>query len=182
MIRLNREALFSVALCVLVVGARFLPHVANFSPALSLLMYVGFIGRQKSESGRRSLWLWVLGPAMLFASDLAIGIYDGMGFVYASYGLCLLAGAMMTQARLGSLLFAGLLNSVLFFALSNYGVWQSTHLYTHDDMGLLQCYVMALPFFHQTVISTLGGLLGMFSLRRLLRRMARRSSSVQRAA
>ncbi len=156
--RFNRDALLAILLILVVVGFRFLPHPANFSPTLALLIYVGFVGRSSRA-------LWLIGPALILVSDLLIGTYDGISMVYLSYAICLAVGAIISRARVAPLFLAGLSGSVLFFALSNFGVWQFTNLYPHDQLGLVQCYVMALPFFHYTVFSTVGGLAAMFAAR-----------------
>lgn len=163
--RLNREAVLALLFVLLVVGLRFLPHPANFSPTLALLIYLGFAGRLTSPAGGTTRWIWFVGPAIILGSDLILGTYEGMSMVYLSYAICLISGALLTRFRLSTVLTAGLSSSVLFFGLSNFGVWQFTHLYAHDQIGLMQCYVMALPFFHYTVFSTLGGLAVMFGLR-----------------
>ena len=46
------------------------------------------------------------------------------------------------------------LSSIIFFLLSNFGVWLFSEFYTKDLEGLLQCYVLAIPFFTNTIIST----------------------------
>ena len=39
------------------------------------------------------------------------------------------------------------LGAVLFFLVSNFGVWLTQELYPHSAAGLAACYVAALPFF-----------------------------------
>ena len=46
------------------------------------------------------------------------------------------------------------LSSIIFFMCSNFGVWVFSEFYTKDLEGLLQCYVLAIPFFTNTIIST----------------------------
>ena len=42
---------------------------------------------------------------------------------------------------------AALTSSVLFFLMTNLGVWASGHLYPRTWAGLVTCYTAALPFF-----------------------------------
>ncbi|MCV6603914.1 MAG: hypothetical protein OIF34_01315, partial [Porticoccaceae bacterium] len=44
--------------------------------------------------------------------------------------------------------------SVLFFVLTNFGVWLSGAMYPMTPSGLMACYVAAIPFFHNTLIAT----------------------------
>jgi len=158
-----KETILAIILAVAVVAMRFLPHPVNFSGTLALMIYVGHVGRRQKI-------LWALAPLMILGSDYLLGFYDGISMVYAGYAFALLAGVLISRGRFVSFLFSGLLSSAVFFGLSNYGVWSFTNMYAHDQMGLVQCFVMALPFFHYTVISTVGGLAVMLALRTLVMR------------
>jgi hypothetical protein len=41
---------------------------------------------------------------------------------------------------------------LLFFVITNFGVWSSGTMYTMDLQGLITCYVMALPFYEGTLL------------------------------
>ena len=43
---------------------------------------------------------------------------------------------------------------LIFFIVTNFSVWLGDNLYPLNLNGLIQCYVMAIPFFHNTLIST----------------------------
>src|SRR5207248_3331305 len=46
-------------------------------------------------------------------------------------------------------------SSLSFFVISNFGVWLGWNSYAHTWQGLVQCYVAAIPWYRQTLISTL---------------------------
>tara|TARA_B100000242_G_C42713312_1_gene333377 strand:- start:240 stop:497 length:258 start_codon:yes stop_codon:yes gene_type:complete len=46
------------------------------------------------------------------------------------------------------------LGALLFFIITNFGVWLSG-LYGYNIEGIIKCYVLAIPFFGYTLISTL---------------------------
>ena len=50
---------------------------------------------------------------------------------------------------------AGLVASAGFFVLTNFGVWAfgDGAIYPHTPAGLVDCYVRALPFFRNTLVS-----------------------------
>ena len=51
-------------------------------------------------------------------------------------------------------IFGALLGAVIFFVLTNFGVWlNGFYGYTID--GLINCYILAIPFFSYSIISTL---------------------------
>lgn len=47
-----------------------------------------------------------------------------------------------------------LLGAVIFFVLTNFGVWV-TGFYGYTFTGLISCYLLAVPFFAYSLISTL---------------------------
>jgi hypothetical protein len=50
---------------------------------------------------------------------------------------------------------AAVASSVLFFAVSNFGTWLTSGMYSHDIAGLEACYVAAIPFFQNTLAGDL---------------------------
>ena len=44
--------------------------------------------------------------------------------------------------------------SIFFFAISNLGVWLLFDLYPKTFQGLISCYILAIPFFGNTLMST----------------------------
>ena len=44
--------------------------------------------------------------------------------------------------------------SFMFFVMSNFGVWLTSSFYEKSLNGLFNCYVMAIPFYTNTLIST----------------------------
>jgi hypothetical protein len=47
---------------------------------------------------------------------------------------------------------AALSGGMLFFFVTNFGVWLQGGLYAHSWDGLLQCYINALPFLRNTLL------------------------------
>ena len=88
----------------------------------------------------------------MFLSDLVIGFHNQMPMVYLSFALIVLVGRWVrekkTTFRIGE---GALLSSLLFFVLSNFGVWAFDAIYPKTAQGLIACYVAAVPFFQQTL-------------------------------
>jgi len=51
--------------------------------------------------------------------------------------------------------FAAVSASVIFFALTNFGVWLLSGMYSHDVTGLLACYTAAIPFLQNSLAGAL---------------------------
>jgi hypothetical protein len=145
------------ALSLLVVISRFLPHPPNFTPVIALFVFFAGVGSPLLLS-------LVISFAFIVGSDAIIGFYDGIEYVYLSYLSSFLVGRLFSVKKsnnywshaIQSSIFGGVFGSVLFFAISNFGVWKTTTMYASTWEGLITCYIMALPFFQATVLSTVG--------------------------
>lgn len=62
---------------------------------------------------------------------------------------------------------ATLSGSIIFFIMTNFAVWLQFYAYTWDE--LVKCYALAIPFFRNTLISDVGGVLVLFGGYELLR-------------
>jgi hypothetical protein len=132
----------------LVVVARVIPHAPNFTPIVAAALFAGTVFRS------RALALAVPVAAMLL-SDLIIGFEDWRirTVVYAALVLPAILGIWGRQFRpIVALLPLAISSSLLFFVASNCAVWAFSGMYTHDLAGLVQCYVLALPFLQNTVL------------------------------
>jgi hypothetical protein len=49
---------------------------------------------------------------------------------------------------------AAVIGPTSFFVVSNYGVWAAGGMYPRTWSGLVQCYVAAIPFYRNDLIST----------------------------
>lgn len=128
---------------------RLVPHPPNFSPIDAMALFSG------AYFGRRALAL--LAPlAALLLSDLVLGFYSGMLFQYAAVVVIVLIGSL-ALSRIGVLRLAvgAVASSVVFFAVSNLGVWLASGMYAHTLVGLGACYLAAIPFFQNTLAGDL---------------------------
>jgi hypothetical protein len=146
----NHARLTALLLAILAAAAlRLVPHPPNFSPIDAMALFSGaYVGRK---------WLAFAAPlGALLLSDLLLGFYSGMLFQYVSVALIVLLGMValprVTALRLGG---AALASSVLFFAVTNFGVWLVSGMYALTLSGLAACYVAAIPFFQNTVAGDL---------------------------
>lgn len=82
--------------------------------------------------------------------------YSGFYWQYGCYFLITLLGTTLkNKVRARPLIAASLTASILFFGISNFGVWCSGFLYPLNLDGLIACYVSAIPFFKNTLLSDL---------------------------
>ena len=133
----------STGIFLALAASRFIPHPPNFTSLLALSFYIPAL------FGVRYL------PALLVSfilTDLVIGFHGVALFTWGSVILIGLGSKVFAQNIL-SRIFGSILGAILFFIITNFGVWTlGSYTYTFD--GFLLCYTMAIPFFTYSLIST----------------------------
>jgi len=135
--------------------SRVVVHTPNFTPVLSLALFGGVYLK-----GRQPLWVPI---GLMALSDAFIGFHDTMVYTWGSILLISLIGLWVKDHKNWfNILSASLLSSVLFFVVTNFGAFLS--LYPHTWSGLSQCYVLAIPFWRSSLVSTMAYSLVLFSI------------------
>ena len=134
----------SIGIFIALAASRFVPHPPNFTSLLALSFYI------PAMLGINYI------PALLisfFITDLIIGMHN---LTFFTWGSALIIGVIskyfsytITKRLVG--VFFG---AIIFFVVTNFGVW-ALGSYGYSVEGLIKCYVMAIPFFAYTLISTL---------------------------
>lgn len=139
--------------------ARMMPHTSNMTPIFAVGLAAGaWLGRD------RQVLAGLMVIAAMLVGDLVLGFHWTMPFVY--FGMYIgatlgarssdwLAGAKSSWSRMGKSFAVAGTGSLLFFAVSNIGVWLIGELYPRTLEGLVQCFVMAVPFFKQSLAADL---------------------------
>jgi len=127
---------------------RLMPHPMNFTPILAVGIFSGFYFKNFFLSS------FIIIFAM-FIGDLYLGLHSTMIFVYVSLMITVLLGLFIKKFKSKEILLTGLLGSISFFLITNFGAWISLTIYEKSFAGLLQAYVLAIPFFQNTLISTI---------------------------
>lgn len=148
-LKINRTLILIVlTLAAFGVIMRLVPHPANLAPVGAIALFAGAVLPRKLA--------WWLPLAIMIASDLVLGTYDGILFTWAGFLLVALFGMTLRGASNWLRVpFGALGASVIFFIVSNFGTWLQGGMYEHTWAGLVLCYEMALPFFRNTFIGDL---------------------------
>ena len=125
-------------------ASRFIPHPPNFTSLIALSFYIPAV------FGIRYIPVVILA---LFFTDLIIGFHSTMLFTSGSVILIGLISEYFNKSIFVRIC-GVLMGSLIFFFLSNFGVWLGGS-YGYTFSGLLSCYILALPFFGYTVLSSL---------------------------
>ena len=144
---MNIKILLIASIIFLVSLTRLVPHLPNFTPILALAIFGGAFLTNK----RTALCVPIIA---MFLSDLIIGFHSQIYAVYLSIIALSLLGNMIEKKNIINLGIVGVSGSLFFFIVTNFSVWLTDGLYPLNVTGLMQCYIMAIPFFHNTLIST----------------------------
>ena len=134
----------SIGIFLALAASRFVPHPPNFTSLLALSFYVPAI------LGLRYIPALILSFAI---TDLFIGFHGLALFTWGSVifiGLISKFFLVNTKNRI----FGCLLSVLIFFVITNFGVW-SLGSYGYTLNGLITCYILALPFLGNTLVSTI---------------------------
>lgn len=121
--------------------AVFFSRINLLPPNISPLGSYGFFGGSP-----------ILFFLTIFAFDfLRGGFYPGFVFTYLGFAGYPILGILAKKLKHGYLLLPAA--SFWFFAVSNFGVWWFWYPHTLD--GLTACYLLAVPFYKNTLIGDL---------------------------
>lgn len=137
-----------ISLILVLSFSRLIPHPWNFTPILATGIFSGFYFKQIYLSS-------LIVITSMFIGDLFLGFHSTMLFTYISLIVGVLLGFNIKKFNYSEILFSGLAASISFFIITNFGAWATLAIYEKNLAGLFQSYVLAIPFFHNTLISTL---------------------------
>jgi len=140
---------YLLPICVIFILSlsRIIPHPSNFTPILAVGIFSGFYFKNFITS-------FFIVIISMFIGDLYLGFHNTMFFTYTSLSIAVLLGIVTKHFKFKQILLCGLASSVSFFIITNFGVWELSGMYEKNFSGLIQAYTMAIPFFHNTLIST----------------------------
>ena len=139
---------FLVALDVV---ARLLPHAPGFLPVAASGLFAARVLRIPALAIVVPVLAMILSDLGLPGADWRI---QAVGF--AAIAIPAVAG-IATRRWVGILPTAATVavSSVLFWLLSNFAVWAFSAMYPMTWQGIVQCYIVALPFLEKTMLGDL---------------------------
>ena len=154
--KILQKEILPISLILLLAFSRLIPHPPNFTPIVAVAIMSGYFFKNINLS------YIVLLISMLLV-DVFIGFYKHMFFVYLSlFLITFIFFKISNKVNSKNLFIFSFLGSLIFFLVSNFGVWASgvlspiTNLpYEKNLNGLINCYFLAIPFFTKTLISTI---------------------------
>lgn len=161
--RIKNETHLSFWLSLLIIFTaallRILPHPWNFSPIGAMALFGGAKFKNRIIA--------ILFPLLaLFISDLYLNnvvykaynpdfvwVYNGFYWQYGAFALSTVLGMILEKSfKWWKLSLFSVAGSLLFFLVSNFGVWYSGSMYLHTWYGLITCYTAGLPFLQNSLV------------------------------
>ena len=134
----------SIGILIVLSASRFIPHPPNFTSLIALSFYVpAFFGVKYI-------------PAVMISfliTDIYFGFHDTQFFTWGSIFLIGYLSKFLFK-NLKYRFIGAVSGSIIFFVITNFGVFVSgSYGYSFD--GFVTCYILAIPFFGNTLISTI---------------------------
>jgi hypothetical protein len=151
---MNKRLLTLSVIVLSAAVARVLPHPPNVTPIAAMALFGGaYLSNRKlafllplSAMFLSDLGLWALGQVPLLGQQSV--------WVYGSFSLTVCLGFLLRQhRRVLPIAGATLCGALLFYLVTNFGVWATGALYPRTVAGLVACYAAAIPFFRNMLLS-----------------------------
>lgn len=123
--------------------SRILPLPPNFSPVIAITLFGSLYFKDKNLA-------FIAPISIILISDLILGFVPNIN-TYLPLIFVYFFSRKINSIGVANLFIA----SLIFFITSNFGVWILSNWYPKSFTGLLMCYEAALPFFRNTILSTL---------------------------
>ena len=164
---------FILGIILLASFSRLIPHYPNFTPVIAIAIFGGKYFNDRSLAVLLPLLiLWV---SDLILNNLVFNYYESFIFFYPGFFwqylpvicITLIGRYLLKKISVLRLLGASISSSLIFYVVSNFGVFISSSFYTKDLSGLIKCYTAALPFFYGTLSSTVIYTFALFGFKKL---------------
>ena len=138
--------LLIIILALFAIFSRLIPHPPNFTPLLAIALYSGISFKNKT--------LFIIPLVAMIVSDIFLGYHSSILWVYLSLLIIFYIGYISFEKySFSNLMLLSLISSLMFFILTNFGVWVIGYPKTFE--GIVACYIAAIPFFQNTLFSTI---------------------------
>ncbi len=137
---------------------RLIPHLPNMTPMNGTALFGG------SKLNRP--WNYFLPIGIMLATDYFLGFHKTIIYVYVSFLISVFLGErfLANNQSAFKLSVIAISSSIIFFIITNFGVWQAGGLYPHTLAGLIDSYIMGLPFLGNMAVGDVVFTVGFFKL------------------
>jgi hypothetical protein len=176
---MQRKSAGNLLILLLLVGigvmGRLMPHAPNFTPVAACALFAGFFFRSRTIGIAIPLVTMVISDAFIggYEFRIMLSVYGSMVFPIVFYPFL---ARRLTPLRVG---LTSVTSSIFFFVTTNFAVYAFGTMYDHSLLGLVNCYVAALPFFKYTLSGDLCWSAAIFGSYALAMHLVRHASSIR---
>jgi hypothetical protein len=164
--KLNKQVLFYSIVFIVTVVTKIIcaPQIglSGFSAIFSIALFSGMTVKNNKFGILMPLLILLLSDVVLqvlHSMNLFpfAGFYKGQTTIYALTLLLTLFGLVLSKPSVTRLITGVIAGPTLFFLVSNFIVWSKNGGlgYSNDFNGLMTCYAAALPFYKNSLLSTM---------------------------
>ncbi len=146
---------------LLLVLSRVVPHPPNFTPILAGIIFLPFIKKD-------FIFSMIVPIVVMLISDLIIGMHSLMFWTYLPILILSFLAFYFYQDSFRRVINLAIFSPIIFFILSNFGVWVNSAKYSRDFSGLVECYIYAIPFYASSAISCILFSIVFYLIRQLI--------------
>ncbi|MDP2044351.1 MAG: hypothetical protein Q8K15_04200 [Candidatus Omnitrophota bacterium] len=157
--------MLAISLILIGILLRFMPHTANFTPVAAIALFAGVYLNKKQAL--------IVPLLLMIVSDMFLGMHNVIFFTWGSFALVTLLGFWARSHKtFFGIVSTSVVSSVLFYVITNFGVWLMGW-YPQTAKGLLDCYILGLPFLRTFSVATLVYTVVFFGAYELIARRVR---------
>lgn len=138
----NKKERVLISFIIVAVLVRLFPHPPNVAPITAVALFAG-------THFSRKHWAILMPVLAMLVTDVFLGFSMITPIVYLAFVGVTTLGFVLKKMNIGTVL----LSSLLFFVVTNLGVWFLYYPLTPE--GLMTCFTLALPFFGYAVVGDL---------------------------
>ena len=138
----NKKERVLISFIIVAVLVRLFPHPPNVAPITAVALFAG-------THFSRKHWAILMPILAMLVTDVFLGFSMITPIVYLAFVGVTALGFVLKKMNIGTVL----LSSLLFFVVTNLGVWFLYYPLTPE--GLMICFTLALPFFGYAVVGDL---------------------------
>ena len=146
-------------------GGQLTP-LTNFTPIGAIALFGGTYFTSKIRAYFFPLFILLVSDLIMMQTyfyEYRSGLlYDGWYWTYLAFALMVWVGTLIRQVQWGSVLAAAIGAALVHYIVADFGVWLGGGIdlttgqpFTQDWAGLVSCYVLALPFLKNMLLSNL---------------------------
>lgn len=157
----NKTLIFLLITAIIVFGfvIRLFPHMHNFAPMGALALFAAAFYKRKYLAFIAPATVWFLSD--LYLNNFVYQLSEGFTFfssfqlynVIAIALIVILGTFLFKKLSVAKIALGSVSASLIFFIVSNFGVWLQGGLYPKTFAGLTNCFTMAIPFYKATFVS-----------------------------